>query len=200
MLIIQNFVGVGKGRLFACAVQSLQLAIRRRLHLDSVCTIITELKGDLGELVDPVARDLFDLIETTDEKLTALTCLNSISHEKGVDEIVFDRLDILFALLNRPEDEELLTATLLLCASLRNPTHMKALEPAIPTLLAVARVPKIQVATAAAQCLLTIATGRPELLDVQADEILRVSEKATGELLRLCLQIREKLFGIRHRK
>lgn len=199
-LCIQNFAQAKKGNAFVTAIPALDMSIRNNMNIEYACMAITQLKDSLKQTGRFIASDLFDLVHTSDQRVTVLECLNSIAQSPGVESVVTTHLPDIFELVNTCEDDDVSSLLLMLCASLRNPENARKLESSIPSLLAFMRGPRFKLATSAAQCILTLACVCPETLDVYSDNIIQISGKASGELLRICLQIREKLFGIRPRR
>lgn len=198
---ISNFAAAGLGKAFIPLMPLLILSLKMRIHIDATCQSITSLSTNLGQLCLSFAQELLNLISDNEEPVIAAKCLLAISHYKAVKDFLFEKILIVFHLLEISLDDEKLAANLLkICANLNDPEKLPIFEPVIPNLIALVKHQKQKIATNAAKCLLTIASYRPEMLDKYSDAIMKVSESASGELLRISIQIKEKLFGLRRKK
>ncbi|OHS93330.1 hypothetical protein TRFO_40394 [Tritrichomonas foetus] len=197
---ICNFAAAGKGDLFYTTLPVLDMALRHAIELESTCDAITKLADNLGEFAPLFAADLLQLMKQDSENMVLLaSCLQSILKYKRAEDIVFDRILAVFEMIDLNQDETIASALLDLCASLKNYEKLILFEPVLPNLMTLIKQPKYKVAVSAANCILTLASIRPEIVDPYTDEIMHASQKASGELLRVFLQIKQVLYGIRRK-
>ena len=207
---IINFAAAGKEELFFTIFPILDLALKQAAALESVCEAISKLSDYLGEFAPIFALDIFKLMvkhaedETVGEEdeeggkfSTLASCLQPILQHRRAEDIIFDKISKIMKLIKRSNDESVVSSLIDICASLRNSEKIFLLQPLIPILIDLAKKPKYKVALSSANCLLNIASISPEMIDPYIDEIIQLTNKSTGELLRIFLQVKSAFYGIK---
>lgn len=197
---ISHFVSAGKGALFYNTLPVLDMALKLAVDLESTCNAITTLADYVGEFAPMFVNDMLQLIsQDVDNEyvpLLAQCILSIISYNKSED-VVFDRLMEIFDLISTSTIDINSASLLEICAVLKNPEKMLLFEPVIRNLVDYTKQQKIKIAIGAAKCILTLSSICPELVDPFGDEIIEISQRVSGELLRIFLQVKNVLFGIR---
>lgn len=198
---ICHFAMAGKGSLFFSTLPVLEMALKLETDIESTCQAIIHLVDSLGELSGTFADDIITIFSRDKESIPFCAgCLQKIVKNKAAEDVVFNNLSSIFSLIE-PIENDMNSATLLdLCASLKNPAKLILFGQYINQLMNLINQPKIRVATSAANCLLNLAKIRPEIVEPYADEIIRSSQKSSGELLRVFLQLKNVLFGLKSSK
>lgn len=89
--------------------------------------------------------------------------------------------------------QELSQELLLLCSSLKTAERMVTFKPYVPDLLSLMGGTKYRIAVNAANCIYLLATNIPSLIELDEDEIGKISEKSSDNLWRITTKILEAL-------
>jgi hypothetical protein len=116
-----------------------------------------------------------------------------LAHNPGVENVICENISLILNLIDNSEDEEIILHLLNLVAEVKTPVLLSSFEQYIPYFVQLLGGHKMRIACAVAECIRVISKQRPDLLESHYEEILKILSGASGELLRMCLDIQKGL-------
>jgi hypothetical protein len=138
---------------------------------------------------------LFDIMDQPDlklnEKNSVSECLGELSTNPGVEIVICEQITKISKLMENAETEDMAVDLLKLVAQIKSPDRLSEPESFIRHLLQLFEGHKARIAAGAAECLVVFARECPGILDRYAELIQRTTARASGELLRQCLELQK---------
>ena len=209
--LITNFACAGKASLFTCALPLITAELRQIDMVSYMCEAIASLSDVLGGYGIPITEKLFELLsdshipdeasdeeEELDEKSLISNTLYTLSKNDSIEDVIYSKLDDAFAIAeNADENDDIRVNVLKFCSSIHSQQKVDKFQPYIERLLTLLEGKKIKVAIAAGQCVLQIATLKTPLVDPYINRIMNIAKSTSGELLRVCLAIKDQIYGLK---